>query len=92
MCLLNFYLNQIKNLKFLFVSIGQCGYDLCRHSFAIKPLTKPSIDHLLNFFSHRIPQVWNKLAKSVESAPTFTAFKKHLKAFDLCLISTMMYS
>ena len=40
-----------------FFWFGQCGYDLCRHSFAIKPLTKPSTDHLLHFFSHRVPRV-----------------------------------
>ena len=62
-----------------FFSFGQCGYDLRRHSFAIKPLTKPSTDHLLHFFSHRVPRVWNKLPESVVSAPTFTAFKKRLK-------------
>ena len=75
-----------------FFLFGQCGYDLRRHSFAIKPLTKPSTDHLLHFFSHRVPRVWNKLPESVVSAPTFTAFKKRLKAFDLSLITTMMYS
>ena len=75
-----------------FFSFGQCGYDLCRHSFAIKPLTKPSTNHLLHFFSHRVPRVWNKLPESVVSALTFTAFKKCLKAFDLCLITIMMYS
>ena len=57
-----------------FFLFGQCGYDLRRHSFAIKPLTKPSTDHLLHFFSHRVPQVWNKLPESVVFALTFTAF------------------
>ena len=89
---INFSEKSDENKKSDFFLFGQCGYDLRRHSFAIKPLTKPSTDHLLHFFSHRVPRVWNKLPESVVSAPTFTAFKKRLKAFDLSLITTIMYS
>ena len=55
-------------------------------------LNKSSTDHLRHFFFHKVPRVWSKLPESVVSAPTFTAVRKRLKVFDLCLITSVMYS
>ena len=74
-----------------FFSVCHSEYNLRKHSFTIKLLRRPCMEHLNNLFMHGASQIWNKLPKSVVSAPTFDAFKNHLKKFDCCSVSRLTY-
>ena len=60
-----------------------------RYVFTIKPLKRPCMEHLSNFFVHRASQIWNKLHKSVVSATTFATLKNRLKKFDCFSVSSL---
>ena len=61
-------------------------YNLRRHNVIVQSLMKPNSNFCQNFFSNRIPHVWNRLPKSLVNSSSITAFKTRLRKFNLLTI------
>ena len=64
--------------KFFIKCNNDSSYNLCRHSFNIKPLYCANTDFYNHFFTHCVPKTWNKLPENIIS--------RQFKKFDLVLL------
>lgn len=74
-----------------FFSYRKSAYNLRQHSWTIQSYSDPKHNQFQNFFTNRIPKIWNKLPEDIVSAPSLSSFKSRIKKFDLYSIASMVY-